>query len=130
MKKIVVMESVRVLHHQYPDSGVCHGVSAWYSSAHQSGVNRDLGHTGICIFMVSPSRTKCRKYQQFSSRQLAIIGCHHQISFRRIFGSDRSLRSHNLRPFVSNLSGAVKIHHSGSNLQAISQENKSALSSQ
>ena len=41
------------------------------------------------------------------------------------FGSDRSSRSHNVRLFVrsfrSNLSRALNLHHSGSNLQAISQ---------
>ena len=31
------------------------------------------------------SRTKCRKYQQFSRRQLAIMGYCYQISFRLIF---------------------------------------------
>ena len=40
----------------------------------------------------------------------------------KLFGSDRSSRNADVRSFVSNLSRAVNLHHSGSNLQAISQE--------
>ena len=46
-------------------------------------------------------------------------------TFLPFVGSDRSSRSHNLRSFVSNLSRAVNLHHSGSNLQAISQKSVS-----
>ena len=51
-----------------------------------------------------------------------------------VFGSDRSSRSHfvrlsvrpSVRPFGDKLSRAVNLHHSGSNLQAISQQSVSS----
>ena len=54
------------------------------------------------------------------------VKCLSNFSLVNIFGSDRSSRKANVSACVSafgpSLSRAVNLHHSGSNLQAISQE--------